>query len=111
MKHIIGAYSILFVILIYIVLAVSLITVSSDVATASEYKAGVITEIENSNHNCKVIQSCVRDAARDGYKLKVTEGVYDDLQDIRTARVVLEYQYSLPLFGMERVRQTCGYAR
>lgn len=111
MKHIIGAFGTLIVLSLNIFICIALITISGKVAAAKEYKAAVVTEIENSNFNSKVIKSCIRQAKENGYHLQINNCLYDDLYDIRTAEVILSYQYNIPLLDIAGEKTTRGIAR
>ena len=111
MKHIVGAFSMLLILMLNLLLCASVLAVSAKSAAAKEFKAAVVAEIENSNFNPKVIEACKEQAAACGYRLEVTTAVYDARQDICTAEVVLCYQYELPLLGIAGERITRGVAR
>lgn len=111
MKHIIGAFSTLMILMLNILVCIALISVSGDVAAAKEYKADVAAEIENSNFNPNVISACIDQASAVGYKLEVTNCVYDELHDIQAAEIVLTYHYDIPLFGIRDTKTTRGIAR
>lgn len=111
MKHIIGAFSVLMILLLHIFIGVAVITVNAEVAAVKEYKAAVVAEVENSNFNPAVIAECKAQAAKRGYSLQVTECLYDEERDLRTAEVVLTYTYKIPLLGITNTRTTRGIAR
>ncbi len=111
MKHIIGAFCTLLVLMLNLLLSAAVLTVSADVAAAKEYKAAVVAEIENSNFNPNVIAGCREEAALRGYSLEVTDIVYDELHDIHTAEILLQYTYEIPLLGISQVKTTRGIAR
>lgn len=111
MKQIIGAFSMLFVLMLNIFICISIGTVSGDVAAAKEYKTDVIAEIENSNFNPNVIDSCILQAKEQGYTLQITNCVYDENSNIQTAEVILSYDYKIPLFGIKDTKMTGGIAR
>lgn len=111
MKHMIGAFGTLIILVINILICIAVITVSGYVAEAKEYKAAVVAEIENSNFNPNVIDSCIRQAGERGYHLQVQSSIYDADYDIRTAEVILSYTYRMPLFGIEETKTTRGIAR
>ena len=62
MKNIINAFTTLFFYLLCVFCAAALLTASAQTAAAKEYKADVITEIENSDFNQAVITSCISQA-------------------------------------------------
>ena len=111
MKHIIGAFGTLFVLMLNIFICVSICNVSGAVAEAKEYKAAVVAEIENSNFNPNVINACITQAQTAGYELQITSCTYDVDQNIQTAEVVLTYSYEMPLFGISEIKTTRGIAR
>lgn len=111
MKQIIGAFGTLFMLAVLIVSFVSVITVTGNVAAAKEYKADVVAQIENSDFNSSVINSCISQAQAEGYGLEITNCQYDDLHNIQTAEVVLSYRYRLPVFGIEQTKTVRGIAR
>lgn len=111
MKHIIGAFSALLILMLNSFLCITVSTVSAEVAAAKEYKEDVIAEIENSNFNPAVIQQCIAQASAEGYRLSVTNCVYEEDNNIQSAEVILEYTYRLPLFGITETKTTRGIAR
>lgn len=110
MKHIISAFGTLMVLVINTVICVGILTVSSDVAAAKEYKADVIAEIENSNFNPNVINTCISQASTAGYTLQVATSK-DINNEIQSAEVVLSYSYEIPVFGISHTKTTRGIAR
>lgn len=111
MKNIISAYAILFVFVCNIIMCIQLVGASGQTAAAKEYKADVVAEIENSNFNPNVIAACISQADAAGYQLQITNCTYDENLDIQTAEIILEYSYSMPLFGINEKRTTRGIAR
>ena len=111
MKHIIGAFGTLVVLMMNIFICISVSNASSSAAEAKEFKAAVVAEIENSNFNRNVINACITQAENAGYSLQVTDCTYDRNNQIQTAEVILTYSYSLPLFGIEETVTTRGIAR
>lgn len=110
MKHIVGAFSTLLVLLINICICIGAVTAGSQVAAAKEYKADVISEIENSNFNPKVIAACISQAADAGYQLEVKNSV-DINNEVETAEVILSYSYEIPILGISQRKTTRGIAR
>ena len=111
MKHIIGIFGTFIVIMLNIFLCISVINASGAVAEAKEFKSDVIAEIENSNFNSNVIDGCINQAQLEGYKLQIINCVYDEQNSIRTAEVVLTYEYEIPFLGIREERTTRGMAR
>lgn len=111
MKHIFEAFSALIIIAIGAFVSIGIITASSDIAAAKEFKADCIAEIENSNFNSGVINSCIAQASSAGYELQVTNCTFDSFNDINTAEVILNYKYEIPLLGISVMKSTRGIAR
>lgn len=111
MEKIITAFATLFVLLVAIFAGTGVMTVSSEVARAKEYKADVIAEIENSNFNQVVIDACIDQAKNAGYELEVLNTIYDADNNITTAEVILSYEYDIPIFGIHKTHETRGIAR
>lgn len=110
MKNIISTYGTLFVLLCNIFICIQISTASAQTAAAHEYKASVIAEIENSNFNPNVIQACISQATAAGYILEVQVCEYDAENDIKTAEIILEYSYEIPLLGVSSAKTTRGIA-
>lgn len=111
MKHIIEGFSVLFVLMLNLCLAVGMLNVTVKVAEAKEYKAAVVAEVENSNFNPNVIAACIEDARGKGYSLEVTTCTYGEDTERRMAEVCLTYGYEFPLLGVSGQRMTRGIAR
>lgn len=111
MKHIIGAFGIVMVLMLNLFICITVSNASAAAAEAKEFKADVVAEIENSNFNAKVIEHCISQAKKAGYQLEVINCMYDERSDIQAAEVVLTYQYALPLFGIAEKKTTRGIAR
>lgn len=111
MKNIIEAFTAVLFIILFAFAGISVITVSSSIMAAKEYKADVIAEIENSDFNENVINTCVSQGADAGYQVEVTPCTYDENNNMRTAEVVVSYEYKLPLFGISGTKSTRGIAR
>lgn len=111
MKHIIGMFAALFMLMLNISAGAAVITVSADVAAAMEYKASVVAEIENSNFNPNVIAGCIAQAKQAGYELEVRESTYDARRDLQAAEVLLTYSYRIPLLGINGTKTTRAAAR
>lgn len=109
MKHIVGAFSTLLVLLINITICIGAVTAGSQVAAAKEYKADIISEIENSNFNSHVIEACIRQASDAGYGLEVRNSA--DSNGVQTAEVILSYIYEVPVLGISQRKTTRGIAR
>lgn len=111
MKYIIEAFSVMLVLIFNLLLCISMLGVSADVAAAKEFKAEMIAEIENSDFNPYVIDGCKAQARTEGYELEVQSYTYGDRNDRRIAEINLYYGYRIPLLGVSQQRVTRGIAR
>ncbi len=111
MKYIIEAFSVMLVLIFNLLLCVSMLSVSADVAAAKEFKAAMIAEIENSDFNPYVIDGCKAQARTEGYELEVQPYTYGGQSDRRIAGINLYYGYRIPLLGVSQQRVTRGIAR
>ena len=69
MKHIIGAFGTLVVLMMNIFICISVSNASGMAAEAKEFKAAVVAEIENSNFNPNVINACIAQAINVNIKM------------------------------------------
>lgn len=111
MKHIIEGFSVLFIMMLNLCMAVGVLNITAKVAEAKSYKAAVVAEIENSNFNPNVIEACIEDADVHGYSMEVTTCSYAYDPQRRIAEVCLTYDYELPLIGVSGQGVTRGIAR
>ena len=111
MKQIIGAFSVLFILMLNLMLGAAILSVSAKAAEAKEYKAAFITEIENSIFNPKVILACKKQAENMGYQLEVKCYTHEEAYERCAAEILLKYRYEIPLLGISSERTTCGIAR
>ena len=111
MKQIIGAFGTLILLMLNIFMCITVANASGAVVEAKEFKADVVAEIENSNFNQNVINSCISQAVASGYELQITNCTYDANNDIQAAEVILTYKYEMPLFGISETKTTRGIAR
>ena len=81
-----------------LLLCISMLGVSADVAAAKEFKATMIAEIENSDFNPYVIDGCKAQARTEGYELEVQSYTYGGQSDRRIGDQSL-LRYRIPLLG------------
>ncbi len=111
MKNVIEAFSVLLLTMLCAYASIAIITATSGILAAKEYKADVIAEIECSDFNRNVMESCIAQADEAGYMLQITPCSYDADSHVNTAEVLLTYEYKLPLFGISNKKTTRGIAR
>lgn len=112
-----------FFILMLLMLGMGIISAQIDVSDALDYKSDIIAELENSNYNPSVLNSCIRQAEENGYSLEIktyvpggTSVVYtapdaNDTTDVVMAEVVLTYPYTIQFLNSVTNHQVRGYAR
>lgn len=111
MKKILTTFFIVFLLMIFVIVGIGIISVNLDIEKARDYKADVIAEIENSNFNTKVIASCIDQATEAGYELEVTPIVTDTETNQQIATIVLKYQYTFKILNINNTHEIRGYAR
>lgn len=110
MKSAIETMTGIIVITIMTVIGTSLITASLNTLNAQNYHAAVIQEIEESNYAPAVIENCKKTAKENKFKnLEIT--VKESTNGKKYAKVVLEYNYSIPILNMFMDNRIPGYAR
>ncbi|MCI5873967.1 MAG: hypothetical protein PUJ55_08945 [Clostridiales bacterium] len=111
MKYIVEIFSVLLMLAWNTFLCIGILDVSADVAAAKEYKAAVVSEIENSNFNPHVMEGCIQEAAKRGYILEITTCMYGGDENLQMAEVCLTYDYEIPVLGIDGQKVTRGIAR
>lgn len=111
MKYIVEIFSVLLMLAWNVFLCIGILDASADVAAAKEYKAAVVSEVENSNFNPNVIAGCVQEAAARGYTLEITTCMYGEDANFQMAEVCLTYDYEIPVLGIAEQKVTMGIAR
>lgn len=111
MKHIVEVFSAFVIMIVAAYISTALITADSEIAAAKSFNADCVAEIENSNFNESVINSCISQASNAGYTLQVTNYTFDVYNDINTAEVILSYKYEMPLLGISQTKEIRGIAR
>lgn len=109
MGQVIKTYLGLFFILLMGLVGIGVVTAGIQSTAARNYHAGVISEIECSNFNDGVIESCKRQAQEAGYELKVKTMEYD--RHVKTAEVILGYDYAIPVLNLVTEHEIRGFAR
>lgn len=89
-------------------LCMTVLTASVDAAAAKRFTADVVAELENSNFNSRVAESCRRRAEESGYELEIIPGIYGESE---VARVRLTYPYRLPILAVSAQKTTEAIAR
>ena len=125
MKNIISAFTTLFFYLLCVFGAAALLTASAQTAAAKEYKADVITEIENSDFNTGVVQQCFLQSEEAGYQLKVTffnenstvatvsqvSQIPYGMDGVNMAKVEMQFPFQVAFLGINRQHTFVSYAK
>ena len=110
MAQIIELFSNIILMLLGFFLCISIVAGVYTKTQAEEYKADIITEIENSNFNESVMEACTLQAGEAGYTVEIRPCYYDADGDMTLAEVLLEYSYQVPLLGIAEKKQLRGIA-
>ena len=125
MKNIINAFTTLFFYLLCVFGAAALLTASAQTAAAKEYKADVITEIENSDFNTGVVRQCFLQSEEAGYQLKVTffnenstvatvsqvSQIPYGMDGVDMAKVEMQFPFQVAFLGINRQHTFVSYAK
>ena len=103
MKSGIDVFIALIILTILALVGASFLSANATTMRARDAQASYVTEIEDSNFAPSVIEACKNNAAKCGFK---------DLEvDINTGRVVLVYEYSMPILNVKNEHSIISYAR
>ena len=112
-----------FFLVLLLLTGVGIISAQLDVTAALDYKADIVTELENSNYNPQVINACIEQAQENGYQLEIRTFVSggastsyvspnaSDTKDVVMAEVILTYPYRMIFLETFLEHQVRGYAR
>lgn len=92
------------------VLSTAYITASLNTQRAQNYHSAVVTEIEAGDYSESVIQSCKEKALDNGYTALAIEPLISE-DGGKCAKVVLTYNYTIPLLDLFLEHEIAGYAR
>ena len=111
MGQVIKTYLGLFFLLLMGLVGIGVVTAGVQSASARNYHADVISEIECSNFNSGVIDACRQQARDAGYDLNVRTMNYDTEGHVMTAEVILKYNYAIPILNLVTDHEVRGFAR
>ena len=112
MGTVIKAYTAIFLVLMCVFLSIGILAATVDVQNARDYHAACVNEIENSNHAASVIETCISEAADNGYTLEVVSYPnYVGNFSYTVSKVILKYQFSIPILNITLEQEILGYAR
>ncbi len=106
MSQVVKAFVGIFFIMVFTMLGTGIVGAQMESAYARDYKENVIAEIENSDLSRQVIDSCIMQAKRDGYDLKVQ--IYKKNEQ-KTAEICLAYEYRIGFLNYVSRHEIWGY--
>ncbi len=111
MGQVIKAYMGLFFLLLEALLGMGIVTAGVQTSAARNYHSDIMEEITCSNFNEGVIEACIEQAAKEGYRVEIESAVYDETSNMQLASVILYYDYAIPvlnLFSEHEIRGMAG---
>lgn len=111
MGQIMKAYLGIFFLLVTGMVGIGVVTAGIQSANARNYHADVINEIECSNFNDAVVAACCQQAKDAWYELEVKTMAYDPQEHMKTAEIVLHYEYAIPILNLVTDHQIRGFAK
>ena len=111
MKTFLGVFLIMFM----VVTSSGVLSGFMTVVEAQNLHALIINELEDSDYDCSVAQTCFENASKAGdtleLKLYMTDNSIRTVTDeIEKARVELKFTYEVAFFGIEQEHVLSGYA-
>ena len=89
MGQVIKAYMGLFFLLLEALLGMGIVAAGVQTSAARNYHSDIMEEIACSNFNEGVIEACIEQAAKEGYRMEVESAVYDETSNMQLASVIL----------------------
>lgn len=110
MSRIFKTFQSLFIMTIFVIIAIGIISADINVSSARKYHSVIIKEIEESNLSQSIIDSCKDNASELGYKL-ITTNIVNESNQVIAVDVVLEYNYSIQFLNVISNHEIRGIAR
>ena len=107
MRDVISQFVIFFLLTLLLWIGLTCICQNMRYCNAREYYEKILQQIEDSYFEPTVIRDCTIKAKEQGYQLSVQ--CYGESQ--KDARVILRYEYTLPMVQVKRQCVIDGYAR
>lgn len=112
----------IFFILLSVFVSISIISANMDADHAKAFKENVVTQIEDSDFNARVINACITEAENsvclsvtvyreDGTKETYTDATAADTSDACMAEIILNYTYKIAFLNVETDHEARGFAR
>ena len=98
MKIAIEMFSMIIAITLGCILFASIISSNNQVSDARDFYNVAVNRIEDSNCNDNVVQQCISEADKKGYRLKIEDLTIYNEQPSKL--VILEYDVTLPVFRL-----------
>lgn len=121
MEQIIKVFTGIFFLLLLFSLGMGILAAQLEAEEAKEYKAAVVSELENSNFSPSVINGCITQAKAQGYEMAITvyqaeqvvtyqEADARDTSGAYMAEVLLRYPYEIGVLNSRTMHSIRGYA-
>lgn len=110
MSQIFKAFLGIFLILLFVITMIGVITADQDISNARDFKNQVVTQIEVSNFSSQVINACKSSATDYGYELD-TNTILDTNNRAVAVEITLRYNYSIPFLNVFSNHTLHDYAR
>lgn len=124
MAQIVKVWLGIFLTFLFVAAVTGCISAGMDINRAKDYKADVITNLENSNYNADVINACIATAIEHDYELEIV--TYDrngnintyaagapagKTDEVYTANVIMKYKYSIDFMNVNSEKTLRGIAK
>lgn len=110
MGQVIKAYMGIFFLLLEALLGMGIVAAGVQTSAARNYHSDIMEEIACSNFNEGVIQACIKQAEKEGYRVEIEPTVYDETSNIQLASVILYYDYAIPILNLFSEHEIRGMA-
>lgn len=111
MGQVIKIYMGLFFLLLESLTGMGIVSAGIQASAARDYHSDIMEEIACSNFNDGVIEACIEQAEKAGYRVEIEPAVYDEDDNIQLVSVILHYDYAIPvlnLFSGHEIRGMAG---
>lgn len=110
MKDSIGTAVAIFMLALTTVVITSFIMVNLNVTKAQKFHSQVIANVEDSDFSTSVINQIKTEASQNGYD-NLDIAILNSADGSKSAKVTLDYTYTIPIVGIDLNYDLVGYAR
>ncbi len=111
MAEYIKAWTTVLFLALEVTLLIGIISATLEICKAQQFHSDVIAEIENSNFNAEVMESCKSQAAEEGYTLTLDTVVTEEEDNRILSQVTLTYPYKIGILNLTARGKVYGVAR